>query len=63
MIDVIAEVFQRICTKKKSKLLQLDPTFGRLTSISNIFYDTMGNQVIASSAIIKKPDQLRMKLG
>ena len=46
----------------------IKPTFSRLTWISNIFYDTMGNQAgakrcckqYASSAIIKKPDQLRM---
>ncbi len=30
----------------------LEPTFRRLNWISNIFYDTMGNQAIASSAII-----------
>ena len=41
----------------------MSPTFRRLTWISNIFYDTMGNQALASSAIIKKHDQLRMKLG
>ena len=36
------------------ELKRLEPTFRRLTWISNIFYDTMANQANLRSLIIKK---------
>ena len=59
MIDVIAEVFQRICTKKKSKLLQLDGEKDHIHALLDIHPDNNISQLVASlksssSRIIRK---------
>ncbi len=62
MIDVIAEVFQRICTKKKSKLLQLDGEKDHIHALLDIHPDNNISQLVASlksasSRIIRKEFQ------
>ena len=62
MIEAIAEVFQRICTKKKSKLLQLDGESDHIHALLDIHPDNNISQLVASlksssSRIIRKQFQ------
>ena len=62
MIDVMAEIFQRICRKKKSTLLQFDGESDHVHALLDIHPDNNIAQLIASlksasSRIIRKQFQ------
>ena len=62
MIQTMAEIFQRICKKKKSEMLQLNGESDHIHALLNIYLDNNIAQLIASlksasSRIIRKEFQ------